>query len=177
MKDRQITIMGIGNILFTDEGVGIRVIERLQDRYDFPKNVLLLDGGVLGLGLLGFMVEADDLVVVDTVRNGGPPGTLYRLEGDEVPRRFLDKTSIHEVDFLEALTACEALDKVPKTVIIGIEPEDIDSLSIELTPTIEEQMGPLMEMVLRELIRLGVGYTKKGADNHVPGHSCQNCQD
>ena len=177
MKDRRVTVMGIGNILFTDEGVGIRVIERLQESYDFPKNVLILDGGVLGLGLLGFMVDSDDLVVVDTVRNGGAPGTLYRLEGDEVPRRFLDKTSIHEVDFLEALTACEALDNVPETVIIGVEPEDIESLSIELTPTIEKQMGSLIEMVLKELTRLGVGFTKKGADSHVLGHSCQDCQD
>ena len=177
MKDRRITVMGIGNILFTDEGVGIRVIERLQERYDFPNNVLILDGGVLGLGLLGFMVESDDLVVVDTVRNGGAPGTLYRLEGDEIPRRFLDKTSIHEIDFSEALTACEALNKVPETVIIGVEPEDIDSLSIELTPTIEKQVDRLIEMVLKELDHLGVGYTKKGADSHVPGNSCQDCQD
>lgn len=177
MLDRRITVMGIGNILFSDEGVGIRVIERLQDHYEFPENVLLLDGGVLGLGLLGFMVESDDLVVVDTVRNGGTPGTLYRLEGDEVPRRFLDKTSIHEVDFLEALTACEALDKVPETVIIGIEPEDIDSLSLDLTPAVESQMDPLIEMVLKELKRLGVVYTKKGANNHVSGHSCQDCKD
>lgn len=177
MKNRRITVMGIGNILFADEGVGIRVIERLQEHYDFPNNVVLLDGGVLGLGLLGFMVESDDLVVVDTVRNGGTPGTLYRLEGDEVPRRFLDKTSIHEVDFLEALTACEALDKVPETVIIGVEPEDIDSLSLDLTPIVEKQIGPLIEMVLKELNRLGVGYTKKGANSHVPGHSRQDCQD
>lgn len=177
MKDRRVTVMGIGNLLFTDEGVGIRVIERLQEYYDFPKNVLILDGGVLGLGLLGFMVDSDDLVVVDTVRNGGPPGTLYRLEGDEVPRRFLDKTSIHEVDFLEALTACEALDEVPETVIIGVEPEDIETLSIELTSTIEKQMDGLIEMVLKELNRLGVVFTSKGADSHVPGHSCQDSQD
>ena len=177
MKERRITVLGVGNILFADEGVGVRVVERLQERYEFPDNVLILDGGVLGLGLLGFMVDSDDLVVVDTVKYGNPPGTLYRLEGDEVPKRFLDKTSIHEVDFLEALTACEALDKVPKTVIIGVEPQDIESLSIELTPTIAKQVDPIIAMVLKELSRLGVAFREKGENCHVPGHSCQDRQD
>ena len=177
MKERRITVLGVGNILFADEGVGVRVVERLQEQYEFPDNVLILDGGVLGLGLLGFMVDSDDLVVVDTVKYGNAPGTLYRLEGDEVPKRFLDKTSIHEVDFLEALTACEALDKVPKTVIIGVEPQDIESLSIELTPTIAKQVDPIIAMVLKELSRLGVAFQEKGENCHVLGHSCQDRQD
>ena len=161
MAKEQILVLGVGNILLTDEGVGIRVIERIQERYEFPDNVSVLDGGVLGLSLLGVISEADHLIVVDAVKNGREPGVLYRLKGDQVPKRILAKNSLHQVDFLETLTSCQALDRVPETVIVGIEPQDIENLSIELTPVVQEKMDSLVEMVLKELDRLGVKYRSK----------------
>ncbi|OQY47417.1 MAG: hydrogenase expression/formation protein, partial [Desulfobacteraceae bacterium 4572_87] len=89
MNEKQITVLGVGNILFTDEGVGVRVLERLNEQYDFPSNVAMVDGGVLGMNLLGTISEADHLIVIDAVRNGQEPGTLYRLEGEEIPQRVL----------------------------------------------------------------------------------------
>jgi len=158
----RILVLGIGNILFSDEGVGIRAIERLQERYQFPDNVSVLDGGTLGLSLLGIISEVDHLIVVDAVKNGGKPGSLYRMEGNDLPKRVRSKNSLHQVDFLETMTMCQALDYVPETVILGIEPLDIESVSLELTPTILEKMDILMDMVLRELDRLGAKYKNKG---------------
>ena len=175
MASEQILVLGVGNILLTDEGVGIRVIERIQERYAFPDNVSVLDGGVLGLSLLGVISEADHLIVVDAVKNGKEPGFLYRLKGDDVPKRILAKNSLHQVDFLETLTSCQALDKVPETVILGVEPLDIENLSIELTPVVQEKVDPLIDMVLKELDRLGVRYRPKGDKEHVSGHPCQDC--
>ena len=177
MASEQILVLGVGNLLLTDEGVGIRVIERLDELYEFPENVSVLDGGVLGLSLLGVISEADHLIVVDAVRNGMEPGSLYRLEGDQVPRRILAKNSLHQVDFLETLASCEALDKVPETVILGVEPQDIENLSIELTEVVEAKVDDLVHMVLKELDRLGVHYRSKGEMGHVSGHTCQDCQD
>jgi hydrogenase maturation protease len=157
----QITVLGVGNILFRDEGVGIRVIERLMEKYGFPENVSLVDGGVLGLNLLGVISEADRLIVVDAIRNGGHPGDLYRLVGEEIPKRVFAKNSLHQVDLLEALTLCQALDRVPVTVIIGIEPEDISTLSIDLTKAIHSKIDHLVEMVLDELDQLSVTYQLK----------------
>ena len=154
-------VLGVGNLLFTDEGVGIHAIQTLLERYEFSQNVSIEDGGVLGINLLGIISEADDLIVVDAIRNGGAPGTLYRLEGDDIPKRILAKNSLHQVDLLEALTLCQALDKVPETVIVGVEPEDIETVGLELTPPIQEKMGDLIAMVLRELDRLGAGYHEK----------------
>ena len=151
-------VLGVGNLLFTDEGVGIHAVETLLEQYEFSQNVSIEDGGVLGINLLGIISEADDLIVVDAIRNGGAPGTLYRLEGDDIPKRILGKNSLHQVDLLEALTLCQALDKVPETVIVGVEPEDIETLGLELTPPVQEKMGDLIAMVLRELDRLGAGY-------------------
>ena len=154
-------VLGVGNLLFTDEGVGIHAVETLLEQYEFSQNVSIEDGGVLGINLLGIISEADDLIVVDAIRNGGAPGTLYRLEGDDIPKRILAKNSLHQVDLLEALTLCQALDKVPETVIVGVEPEDIETLGLELTTPVQEKMGDLIAMVLRELDRLGAGYHEK----------------
>ncbi len=154
-------ILGVGNLLFTDEGVGIHAVETLLEQYEFSQNVSIEDGGVLGINLLGIISEADDLIVVDAIRNGGAPGTLHRLEGDDIPKRILAKNSLHQVDLLEALTLCQALDKVPETVIVGVEPEDIETLGLEMTPPVQEKMGALIAMVLRELDRLGAGYHEK----------------
>jgi len=154
-------VLGVGNLLFTDEGVGIHAVEALLERYEFPENVSIEDGGVLGMNLLGIISEADQLIVVDAIKNGGAPGALHRLAGDEIPKRILAKNSLHQVDLLEALTLCQALDKVPETVIVGVEPEDIETLGLELTPPVQEKMDDLIAMVLRELDRLGAGYHKK----------------
>ncbi len=154
-------ILGVGNLLFTDEGVGVRVAEALQERYEFPDNVRVVDGGTLGLNLLGVISGADHLIVVDAVRKGGEPGSLYRLAGDEIPKRILAKNSLHQVELLEALTCCQALDKVPETVILGVEPEDITTMGIELTPTVRAKIDDLVEAALEELTSLGGSYRRK----------------
>lgn len=160
-NSQHIMVLGVGCILFSDEGFGIRVIEKLQELYEFPDNVSIVDGGVLGINLLGVISEADQLIVVDVIRNKKAAGSLYRLEGDAIPERIRAKNSLHQIDFIEALTLCQALDKVPETVIVGVEPEDIDTLSIDLTPAIQTKIDPVINMVMAELDRLKVSYQKR----------------
>jgi hydrogenase maturation protease len=167
MNDPRIVVLGVGNILFGDEGFGVRVIEKMRDSYEFPEAVSLVDGGVLGLNLLGTISVADHLIVVDAIRNNGKPGEVHRLEGDQIPRRILAKNSLHQVDLLEALTLCQALDKVPQTVIIGVEPLDIETLQVEMTPVIQSKVDEMIGRVLAELERLNVTY-KRRSGNDVP---------
>jgi hydrogenase maturation protease len=171
-NSEHIMILGVGCILFTDEGFGVRVTEELQRRYTFPENVSVIDGGVLGVNLLGVMSEADQLIVVDVIRKKGQPGDLYRLEKEAIPERIRAKNSIHQVDFLESLTLLQALDKVPETVIVGVEPEDIETLSLDMTATIRGRMDDVIDMVLKELRRLNVPYTKRENTerDHVPSN-------
>jgi len=168
-----IMVLGIGNILYSDEGFGVQVVEKMQWLYEFSDNVMFVDGGVLGINLLGVISQPEHLIVVDTVRNKGNPGDLYRLEGEAIPERIRAKNSLHQVDFLEALTLCQALDRVPQTVIIGVEPEDIETQSLELTPPIRAKVDPVIDMVLAELDRLGATY-KKGISGNVSCNSLQN---
>lgn len=172
-----IMILGIGCTLFTDEGFGVKVVHEIERRFEFPENVELMDGGVLGVNLLGYISQADQLIVVDAIHNKGEPGDLYRLSGEQIPERIRAKNSLHQVDFLEALTLCQALEKVPETVIVGIEPEDIETCSIELTPTTLNKVEEVIGMVLVELDRLGVTYTKKkGGGEDVPCDPLTNCR-
>jgi hydrogenase maturation protease len=157
----QVTILGVGNILLSDEGVGVRVVEHLAACYEFPEHVQLVDGGVLGVRLMGVMAETDMLIVVDAVCNRQAPGTLYRLEGDQVPRRVLAKQSMHQMDLPEVLALCGVIGTEPKTVVIGVEPEDVATLAVALTPAIAAKVGDLAAMVLAELDRLDVHYTAK----------------
>ncbi|MCP4682056.1 MAG: HyaD/HybD family hydrogenase maturation endopeptidase [Desulfobacterales bacterium] len=161
MELKQIMVLGVGNLLFSDEGFGVHVVKALQERYDFAENVSVVDGGVLGMNLLGVISEADHLIVVDVIRNGGKPGDIYRLGGTVIPERVRAKNSLHQVDFLETLTMCQALDKVPETVILGVEPEDIETLHVELTSTIQAKMDEIIAMVLVELNNLGASYQKR----------------
>jgi hydrogenase maturation protease len=174
MTPPRIILLGIGNILFSDEGFGIRVIERLQELYAFSDNVSIIDGGVLGLNLLGVLAETDHLIVVDAVRNKSRPGTFIRLEGEEIPARIRAINSLHQVDFLEALTLCQALEKVPQTVILGVEPQDIETLSVELTPLIQGTLDPMVDLVLQEVVRQEASYTIRNS-NHVSGHTFKDC--
>ncbi len=161
---RQITILGVGNILLKDEGVGVRVVERLADQYAFPEHVRVLDGGVLGVRLMGIIGATDELIVVDAVRNRKPPGTLYRLADEQVPRRVLAKQSMHQMDLPEVLAMCAAIDKYPKVVVVGVEPEDMTTMDMELTPTVAAQVDNLVVMVLKELDRLDVHYRTRSSE-------------
>ena len=156
-----VMILGIGCILYSDEGFGVRVVEKLQQLYEFPDNVLVLDGGVLGINLLGVISKPDHLIVVDAIRNRGNPGDMYRLQGDAIPERIRAKNSLHQVDFLEALTLCRALDNVPETIILGVEPVDIETQSLELTPVTQLRIDPMIDMVLDELKRFGGSWREK----------------
>lgn len=157
----RITILGVGNILLTDEGVGVRVVERLDRDFRFGDNVHLVDGGVLGMRLMGIVSETDVLIVVDAVRNRQAPGTLYRLEGDQVPRRTRAKESLHQQDLPEVLALCSAIGKTPETIVIGVEPEDISTVGLEMTPTISDRMDDLVAMVIDELEQRGIPFHRK----------------
>ncbi|MFN3533847.1 MAG: HyaD/HybD family hydrogenase maturation endopeptidase [Desulfatiglandales bacterium] len=153
---QRITILGIGNLLLKDEGLGIHALKTLEERYDFPPQVRLVDGGVLGLGLLSVLSESEFLIVLDAVKNGERPGTVYRIDEKEIPTRIRAKNSLHQIDFLETLAASELIGKRPKCTILGIEPKDIESVDIELSPEVADAMEELIGLVILELHNRGI---------------------
>jgi hydrogenase maturation protease len=160
-KDR-IVVLGVGNILLKDEGVGVRVIEQLQRQYTLPESVRVVDGGTQGLWLLSTIQQADHLIVVDAVLGGDEPGTIYRLTKNDLPKGLRVKQSAHDSDLVEALNLCALLEAEPKSVVVvGIEPADIQPFGVDLTEKIAAKVDELVLRVLDELQALGVESQKK----------------
>lgn len=170
----RILVLGIGNVLLTDEGVGVRVIEALRSSFDFSDNVLLMDGGTLGLGLLDSIMEADSLLVIDAVCAASPPGTLHRMTDNDLHRALNGKNSLHDLGLAETLTAARMLDKRLDVVILGVEPENINNWSTCLTETIERRIPHLVAAALCEVECMGGRYVSKdtGASPAISRNRC-----
>ena len=123
-----------------------------------------------GIHLLGLISEADHLVVIDAVCGNSVPGTLHRIEGEEIPERIRRKNSLHQLDFLEAMTCCHhGMNRIPETVILGVEPQSLAAYSDELTPLIQARVPEMVQRVLDEVLRLGGYYRpKRGVVSDAP---------
>ena len=154
-------VLGLGNILLEDEGVGVRVIERLQADYIFPDDVLVLDGGTLGLDLLAYIEDYSHIVIVDAVRANKEPGTLVRLVNEEIPAFLGPKVSPHQVGLQDLLALAKLRGHFPDEVILWGIQADIFEPGLELNPAIAAQVEPLCARVIDELNRWGIQVTKK----------------
>jgi hydrogenase maturation protease len=151
-----ILVLGIGNLVMSDDGVGVRVVQRLAERYRFPAGVTLLDGGTLGLDLLPRLEGVTRLLVVDAVETGKAPGTVVRLFGDEIPLALETKLSPHQMGLKDLLTVATLQDFDPEEMVLwGVQPEHI-GMGMELSPAVAAQLDVLEENTLRELDRWGV---------------------
>lgn len=148
---KQITVLGIGNILLQDEGFGVKIIEELQRRYRFANNLRLIDGGTLGMDLLRFITGTTNLLVVDAIDGGGAPGSLYRFANDEVKAYFRNKVSLHELGIKDVLAVLEVLDEpIAEVVVIGVQPQVLE-LGLELTPIVASMMDKTIDAVIDQL--------------------------
>lgn len=140
----------------TDDGVGVRVIQRLSEGYEFPPEVEVMDGGTLGLDLLAHLEGVDRLLIIDAVETGGPPGTVVRMAGEDIPIAFESKLSPHQMG-LKDLLAVSLLQGVapPEMVLLGVQPGNIE-LGTELTQPVEEQLETLVGKALHELEVWGI---------------------
>ena len=167
MSQKRILVLGVGNILLGDEGTGVRVIEKLEDEYLFSENVELYDGGTLALRLLDPIFDSDFVIVVDIVRGGKEPGTIYRIPDADLPKKIPYKSSLHELNMVETLIYAEVLGNRPDAVVLGIEPGDWTSWSTELTGPIRARMDAIVAAVLEEVEKAGGTWQKRERPSDV----------
>jgi hydrogenase maturation protease len=149
-------VLGIGNLVMSDDGIGVRVVQELATRYRFPAEVLVLDGGTLGLDLLPYLEGVDRLLIVDAVTTGGEPGNLVRLVGDDIPVVFATKLSPHQMGLQDLLAVSRLLGHEPVEMVLwGVHPASIE-MAMELTPAVAAQVEPLIDCCLQELARWGI---------------------
>lgn len=152
----KVLVLGIGNLLLQDEGAGVRAVEEFGRRYSVPEGVELLDGGTSGIELLQYIQGRDRLILIDVVKGGKPPGTITRLEGEEVPALFQKKISPHQLGISDLLATALLIDKIPKQVaLFGIEPKSVET-GLELSGEVGGKIGLLADMLALELASLGL---------------------
>ncbi len=158
---KKITVLGIGNTILSDEGLGVVAVETLRQRFDFDPPVELIDGGTIGIDLLYFIEDAELLLVLDAISGGGPPGTFYKFKGEEVRKYFRNKVSMHEIGFQEVLGLLELKGKKLKEIVVmGLEPKVID-MGTELSPEVMNNMEKLLDEALSQLREWGVEVLEK----------------
>jgi hydrogenase maturation protease len=163
--EKRILVLGIGNILWADEGFGVRCVEALHAGWSFPDNVTLMDGGTQGLYLLPYVQEADCLLVFDAVDYGDAPGSLREVTGEQVPRFMgAKKMSLHQTGFQEVLMAAELTGKLPgELVLLGVQAEELEDYGGSLRASVRAQMVPALNKALDWLERWGVvGQVRSG---------------
>ena len=147
MKDT--IIIGIGNILLQDDGVGVHVIERLENE-KLPSTIELVDGGTSTLDTLGFFLDYKKVIVVDCLKAGLEPGTIYKIKPEDIKNYKKENLSIHDVQILDVVKMANMMDKYPEVVIFGIEPEKI-SLNLEMTETMISKIPEIIFNIKKEL--------------------------
>lgn len=147
-----ILVMGLGNLVMSDDGLGGRVISELEKRFQPNPQVKLIDGGTLGLDLLPRLEGIDQLLIIDAVQMGAPPGTIFRLEGDEVPRAFANKLSVHQMGLQDLLAVAELQGHLPQQlVVIGAQAATIE-MSMDFSPAMTAAFEAVIAAVLDELV-------------------------
>ena len=157
-----VLILGIGNVLWADEGFGVRCVEHLAATRSFGTGVKLLDGGTQGLYLLPFLEEADTLVVFDAVDYGLAPGTMKIVEGDEVPRFMgAKKMSLHQTGFQDVISTAELIGYCPETLLlIGCQPEELEDYGGGLREVVAEKIPEAVQIAVDWLATRGVTSTE-----------------
>jgi len=153
-----VLILGIGNLLWADEGFGVRAVEALNQAYELPANVQVMDGGTQGLYLVPYVNEARYLLVFDAIDYGLPAGTLKVLRNDEVPRFMgAKKMSLHQTGFQDVLASAKLLGRYPnEVVLIGVQPEQLEDYGGSLRPSVRARMDEALSIAIDQLAQWGV---------------------
>jgi hydrogenase maturation protease len=158
-------VLGLGNVICRDDGVGVAAVLRLLELYRPSPGVRVLDGGTLGLALLPTLEAADTVLIVDAIRSEGPPGSLVRLEGDEVAHAAQNRLSVHQVGVSDLIGAARWQGSLPgRLILLGLVPESME-LGLERTPAVEAALPDLVDAVRAECAALGYPFLPRQADD------------
>ena len=158
---KKIGIVGVGNVLFKDEGIGVFIVKYLQENYRFEPEIDLIDAGTLGFGLMSYLHEYDHIILIDTISIKDKPGSVFRLTPEQLSGIASYHQTAHEVEVLQMIELTPLTGKMADTVVIGIIPENICVSEIGLTKTLEgTPFKTAITQIFKELDRIGVKYEK-----------------
>ncbi|MBD3790701.1 MAG: HyaD/HybD family hydrogenase maturation endopeptidase [Campylobacterales bacterium] len=149
-------VIGVGNTLFKDDGIGVYTACFLKNNYAFSPHLEILDGGTMGLNLIGYFQAYDQVIILDTLSIDDEPGRVYRIPAEEFHGLGAQRNTAHEVEIIQMLEAGALYGLTAKVTILGIVPEDITSVSIGLSASLEKQFPGYLQLVLDEIASLGI---------------------
>jgi hydrogenase maturation protease len=168
IEEKDILVIGMGNILMQDEGIGVRAVEELESRYIIPEAVTVLDGGTTGFELFEPMRNCRYLIVADGVNTGAPPGTIVRIANDDIPAFFQTKLSNHQLGLSDLLALLRLKAEEPEqVVIIGMVPHSLEN-KLGLSPEALLGLDWMVHGLITELANLGVDLQQR--DEPLTGH-------
>jgi hydrogenase maturation protease len=151
---RKVLILGVGNLLLTDDGFGVHLVNSLKD-IEFPAHITLLEAGTVSHQLIPLFREVDHLIVIDVVQAGDKPGSLFRFAPDDMNFPAEQKASLHQISLIDVLKMAELTGGKPKTTIIAVQPKDVSSWSMEMSDELKAVAPRVRELVLEELKKIG----------------------
>ena len=160
MQNKSIVI-GIGNLLFCDDGIGVIAIKYLKENFEFTPELELLDGGTLGFNLAEYFLEYDNVFIIDTISTNDKAGEIYIIPSDELLESGTYKKTAHEVEVVQILEICELYDKKAEVTIFAIVPDDIQSVKIGLSEILKNKFDILIQTLIKEIELLGIKVSKK----------------
>ena len=171
-KAIEVLILGLGNVLLGDDGLGAAAVVSIERDYRIPPSIRLADGGTLGLSLLDLLGDSHNVILVDAVRTDAPPGTLVRLDGNDVMDAVRDRLSPHQIGVADLLDAARLIDCYPATVtLLGLVPDTID-LAVARSSAVDERLDELVAAIVREVQDLGYPMVREteAPSRHRPIH-------
>jgi len=162
-----VVVAGVGNLLMQDDGIGVWTVRAIARDCVLPPWVRLLEAGILGLQLVHELRSAQQLLIIDAMNGAGPPGTIYRLDADSLKKDRRTLMSLHEVGLVEVLSVGELLGWRPRTRILGVQPLEVRTPGLELTPALRAALPKVVSAVVEELERMSVLY--KFSNSPTPG--------
>ncbi len=161
----RVLVLGLGNVLLQDEGLGVRALKCLVDQYRFPDNVRIMDGGTLGMHLFPHLDGCTHLLILDAVETGSSPGTSARLEGPDLEQALSRKLSMHQAGVSELLAVGRLVGNLPAQVVVcGLQPENVE-WGLDLSPAIAGQMDRLVSLAIEELRRWGIPVKRNSGES------------
>lgn len=160
----RVLVLGVGNVMFADEGVGVHFIKMIENNFKFSSSEHILkfvDGGTLANHLTPIMAQSDYLIVVDCIdADGGQIGDVYFFDFEDMPKSINWSGSAHEVEMLQTIEMMDLVGDRPQTKIIGVVPKRIEPMSFELSEQIQNASAVMEKIILKELANLGFKYEK-----------------
>jgi len=154
-------VIGVGNILFNDDGIGVFTAHYLRKNFTYNPDIEILDGGTLGFNLSEYFLEYDNVIIIDTISTDDRAGTIYKIPSDILLGGNSYKKTAHEVEVLQILEACELYGKRAEVTIFGIVPEDINSVNIGLSVTLRNKFDVFIQSVIEEIEGLDIKASKR----------------